>query len=188
MWKRVLFVLLALLLVGSPAAADTAKRADGEATSGPLDIKAVSHGHHGTRLVHTLRMYEEWRNPDLRDDSSWIALLFDRRESSLDDDRYLRIDYSEERGLHARMTTFGTHGPGEFIGRVDVSRPTRRSVRVRFPKRFLGRAVKRYEWRAISSFEDAGTCRSNPDSASQGGCIDYAPGRHRPGIEHDLNG
>ena len=179
-------VLMALLLFGSPAGADTRARSDGDRTSGPLDIKTVSHGHRVTRLTHTLRTYEGWRNRALRDDSSWIALIFDRRRDSLDDDRYLRIDYSTERGLYARMTTFGTHGPGSFIGRVDVRRPTPRSVKVRFPKRFLGRSVDRYEWRAITSFEDMQTCRSGPDSASQGGCLDYAPGTHRPGIEHDL--
>lgn len=179
-------VLVALFLVGSPAGADTVARSDSDRTSGPLDIKTVAHGHQGTRLTHTLQTYEGWRNRALRDDSSWIALIFDRRADSLDDDRYLQIDYSSERGLHGRMTTFGTHGPGAFIGRVDVRRPTPRSVKVRFPKRFLGRSLKRYEWRAITSFEDTQTCRSNPDSASQGGCLDYAPGRYRPGIEHDL--
>ena len=184
--KRFGLVLGVLLLFGSPAAADTVARSDGEQTSGSLDIKAVSHGHRGTRLTHTLRTYERWRNRALRDDSSWIALIFDRRPDSLDDDRYLRIDYSKERGLYARMTTFGAHGPGSFIGRVDVRRLTQRSVKVRFPKRFLGRSVSRYEWRAITSFEDTQACRSSPDSASQGGCLDYAPGRHRPGIEHDL--
>lgn len=64
-------------------------------------------------------------------------------KDSSEDDRYLRVDYSEERGLFARMTTFGTHGPGEFIGRVSVWRPDRRSLKVRFPKRYLGRNLAR---------------------------------------------
>lgn len=186
---RIAVLSLALVLVVPlPVAADVVTRSDGRASdNGPLDIKNVSHGHRDPRLIHTLKTYEPWRNRALRNGSSWISLLFDRRSSSLDDDRYLRIDYSEQRGLYARMTTLGTHGPGEFIGRVDVWRPGRRAVRVRFPKRFLGRSVGRYEWRAITSYEDGDTCSSNPDSADQGGCIDYAPGKNQAAVEHDLN-
>ena len=171
------------------ALADVVTRHDGEAAdNGPLDIKVVSHGHRDGGLIHTLTTYEPWRNRALRHSSSWIALMFDRRSGSFGDERYLRIEYSQDKGLHARMTTFGTHGPGEFIGRVDVWRPTRRSLRVRFPRRYLGRNVSRYEWRATTSFEDRATCRSSPDSADQGGCIDSAPGRNQTAIEHDLSG
>ena len=187
--RRAVAISLTLLMLSSSIAlADVVSRRDGEATdNGPLDIKWVSHGHRERRLIHTLRTYEPWRNRALRHSSSWIA-LFDRRSGSFGDERYLRVDYSQDKGLYARMTTFGTHGPGEFIGRVQVWRPNDHSVRVRFPKRFLGRHVERYEWRAITSFEDGDTCRSSPDSADQGGCIDSAPGRHQPAIEHDLSG
>lgn len=180
-------MLVVILLASSTAAADVVAWRDGDDTVGRLDIASVRHGHRGARsLIHTIRTRETWRKRVLRDESSWLALVFDRRKATSRDDRYLRIDFSKDSGLYARLTTFGTHGPGELIARVPVWRPTRRSVRVRFRKGRLGRDLKRYEWRAITSFENAGKCRSGADSADQGGCIDYSPRPRRRGVVHEL--
>jgi hypothetical protein len=187
--RKLISTMLVLVLSQSDVAvSDVIKRPDRNEVEGPLDIKSVSHGHSGRRaVIHSVRMHDRWQNGDLRNDSSHISLLFDRRRNSVRDNRHLRIDYSKRRGLHARMTKMGVHGPGEFISRVAVWRPSRRSVRVRFRIRLLGRNVHRYEWRAITSYEDDADCSSSFDSADQGGCIDSAPGKRRKGIKHDLN-
>lgn len=185
--RRIVLVLVAVALSSSPAAADVVAKADRNDVAGRLDIRSVSHGHRGQkRLVHSIDIYARWRNRALRNESSWISLHFDRRARSFRDDRYLRIDWSKSKGLYARITTFGVHGPGEFIARVAVWRPTSHSVRVRFPKRRLGADLRRYRWSAITSFENEGRCASSLDSGDQGGCIDYAPGKRQPPIVHDL--
>lgn len=182
--------LLALTLIAAvptPVLANKKTVTDPDDVNGEIDIQAVSHGHGSNRtLVHRVEMFEEWLSSDLEPEESWIALLFDIDRDNFNDNRYLRIDYSEEEGLYADMYYQGISGPGEPIGEVRVSRPDERSVKVRFPKRFIKKRLKVYRWRAITSFEDDGECSSEPDSGDQGGCLDYVPPPKKPGILHDL--
>ncbi|HYI44122.1 MAG TPA: hypothetical protein VE174_01500 [Actinomycetota bacterium] len=186
-----LFLVTALLLgVPAPVSADKKSVPDPDDVNGALDIKAASHRHGSKgKLVHIIVTHEDWEPSILAAEESWFAMLFDvdrDREDEFGENRYLKIDYSEEEGLHAGMYSQGFGGPGEFIANVPVTKPNAASVRVVFPKKLLARRIKEYRWRAIASYEDEAECASDEDSAEQGGCLDYVPPPMKAGIRHDL--
>jgi hypothetical protein len=190
--RRWSFLLATVMLLGFPGSGLADKKAvmDPDDVMGSLDISKVGHGHGANgKLVHTIETFATWPPELLEPQETWLALLFDvdrDRDDPFGENRYLRIDYTQEDGLTARMYTQGIGGPAEFIADVPVSRPTEASVRVVFSKKLLAKKLKEYRWRAIASFEDDSECSSDDDNADQGGCLDYVPPPTKPGIRHDL--
>lgn len=190
--KRLSVALVVALFLGipSPGAADKKSVSDPDDVNGALDIKSVSHRHaRKGKLVHAVTTLDPWEPPLLEGEETWLAMLFDVDKNQRDEfgeNRYLRIDYTQEEGLHAGMYTQGFGGPGEFIANVPVKRPDTYSVKVVFPKKLLKRKLKEYRWRAIASYEDDSECASDPDSANQGGCLDYNPPPMKAGIRHKV--
>jgi hypothetical protein len=186
------FVLVVSLAV--PATADRDRGTDGEDSPGPLDIKSVAHGHAGAKLlVHRLRTYEPWGPKDLRGYNRWIVFWISTNDDPSDPEgfeRHIWIDYMQGRlravvlrpsgGLHATLD--------ERVGKATVRRPNKRTVVVRFPKRFLGKNVTNYRWYADTSWKSRrGPCSSSDGSTTadnshpfgqDGVCFDQAP-RHR---------
>lgn len=124
----------------TPVAADARFVADPDDAKGFLDIKRVAHRHadgRPGRLRHTITTFESWNARDLRCAATGIS--FKNR------DRYVRIYY--EGGLKAEMLNTETQ---KVIGQARVWRPNSRSVRVQFPKRWLGSPINRYRWLAVT--------------------------------------
>jgi hypothetical protein len=189
MKSRCALLAIAMLLgMSVPGLADKKSLNDADDVQGMLDIRSVAHGHAPKgKLVHTVKTFEAWDPEILEPQETWIGMLFDvdaNNDDPFGENRYLRVDYTQEDGLTARMYTQGFSGPGEFVGDATVTRPTNASVRVVFAKSLLKKRLKEYRWRAIASYEDDSECASEEDSADQGGCLDYIPPPKKPGIRH----
>lgn len=145
--------------------------------SGPLDLKEVSHGHRGRRLIHTLRTYDAWRGRWLRGERDVINLTFDRQDArNAGVERVLVVDYADGR-LVSGMFNVLTEPPTR-LGGARIERPSRRVIRLIFPRRLLKRSgLRSYRWRANVTYEGPG-CDSY--------CIDHLPEHERRGILHDL--
>lgn len=145
---------------------------------GPLDLKEVSHGHRGQRLVHTLRTYDAWRDRWLRGDQDSINLTFNRQDSgSAGVERVLAVDY-ENGALVASMFNVLTDPPTR-VGKVRIRRPNNRVLRLIFPQRLLKRNhLQAYRWKVNVLYEGPG-CDYY--------CADHIPEAGRRGILHDLH-
>jgi hypothetical protein len=161
-----------LALVGAEVArAGRSTVQDGNDTSGRLDIRSVSQGHSGAKVTHTIKTFGRWPNSllDEQHSNSFLMLL------NTDSDRVLEriVFIITARGrLEAGVLTAN----GNFLGRTDVSRPNRRSLRVTLSRSRLGNPAG-YRWQASSSFRGSGGCRR--------GCVDRAPNGSRR-VQHDL--
>lgn len=144
---------------------------------GPLDLKEVSQGHRGQRLVHTLRTYDAWRDRWLLGDQDSINLTFDRQDSaSAGVERVLAVDY-EDGKLVASMFNVLTDPPTR-VGKVHIERPNNRVLRLTFPQRLLKRnRLQAYRWKVNVLYEGPG-CDYY--------CADHLPEAGRRGILHDL--
>ncbi len=144
---------------------------------GPLDLAAVSHGHRGARLVHTLRTYEPWRGRWLRGRTNNIQLTFDRQDGGQHRvERVLAVDYFEGE-LIARMLNV-TGDRIRVVGYAKIERPHRRILTLVFPQRLLKRReFDAYRWGAYVFYAGPG-CESY--------CGDEIPRSGAPRILHDL--
>lgn len=182
--QRVLAIILSVCLattVALVATADEVTRRDDlrRDAGGPLDIKEVSHGHRGTRLVHTLRTYDPWRSRWLRGSRDVINLTFDRQDGGADSvERVLVVDWKDGR-LRGEVVDVLTDPPAE-LGRVRIERPTRRLLRLIFAKRLLrgSEPLDAYRWRVNVSYEGPGC----DDSF----CFDLLPESGHRAILHEL--
>lgn len=175
---RAAALAVALILVATtPAAADRKVRVDPDDSTGALDIAEVAHNHNRGLLTHRLTTYERWETSVLEDGLSDIYFDF------FVGDRYVyaRVDVSPDGTLFGEMRNRDTE---RIIGFVKVWRPSKRKLRIEFPKRMLGRNVTSYRWSASTSFHRDGheTCGSGPHIIIA--CIDYAPSRGY--IRHSL--
>lgn len=146
---------------------------------GPLDLKEVSHGHRGNKLVHTLRTYDPWRSRWFKGRRDVINLTFDRQDSGADSvERVLVVDWSDGR-LRGEMADVLTDPPNE-LGTVRIERPTRRVLRLIFPERLLRGTdpLVAYRWRASVSYKGPG--------CSDSFCFDLLPESGRQSILHEL--
>ena len=127
---------LSLALLLSPASgAGSRWFNDRDDTKGFLDVKAVAHGHgERNRLKHTMTTFARWRSRDLWCGS--VAFVFPGL------DREIVVFYRRGR-LGAVMIHSETR---ESIGSPNVYRPTRRRVAVDFPRKWLRRGLRSYEW------------------------------------------
>lgn len=183
-WRALLLILSGCIVTGALgmiATADEIVRRDElrHDAGGPLDLREASHGHRGAKLVHTLRTYDPWRPRWLRGDRDVINLTFDRQDSGSESvERVLVVDWENGR-LGAEMADVLTDPPTE-LGSVRVERPTRRTLRLIFPRRMLkGSApLEAYRWRVNVTYEGPG-CEGSF-------CFDLLPESGRPGILHEL--
>ena len=173
-WRGVMTVLTALVValaaVGN-AQADTKRISDGNDRPGPLDIRSASHGHTGSRVVHTISTFSTWRAGILgRNTPNLFAI-----EISTDRDRALErvvIVFSANGRLVAQVIRLPQ---GTSVGSASASRPNGRAVRVSIRRSLLGNPVG-YRWDAHSQYRAAGACSDF--------CIDRAPNSGR--VLHDI--
>ncbi|MGH3034811.1 MAG: hypothetical protein ACRDON_09720 [Gaiellaceae bacterium] len=159
------------LLVTGNALADTRRISDGNDRPGPLDIRSASHGHAGTRVVHTISTFSTWS----------IGLL----GLSTPNLFALEISTDADPALERVVLVFSANGRmvanvfrlpgGSFIGSATASRPNARTVRVSILRSRLGNPVG-YRWNATSQYQAVGTCSRV--------CIDRAPNFGR--VLHDI--
>ncbi|MGH3012292.1 MAG: hypothetical protein ACRDMY_10730 [Gaiellaceae bacterium] len=159
-------------LVGAEAASAGANTVqDGNDRPGRLDIRSVSQGHSGGKVTHTIRTFGRWPKSllDERHSNSFLVLI--NTDSDARVERFVVIIT-----VRGRVTAGVLTAGGNFLGRTDVSRPGRRSLRVSISRNRLGNPAG-YGWQAFSSFQGSGGCRN--------GCVDRAPNRVRL-LLHDL--
>ena len=170
--RMVMLVVAALLATTSYAAADKASQVDPDDTGGPLDIAEVGHGHRqvqgrvGPHLKHWVRTHEPW-DPEVLQDSGRLFFGFDTDGDRGSVERVVSIQM-DEGVLYGRVTS--ARG---VIGYTKVERTNRRTVRVIFPRRLLGKGVRSYRWNSYSSFQEA----DHPECAPTESCFDIAPNR-----------
>lgn len=175
-YRMILLISIVLVVALSPAAAHTRSFPDpDDVDRGPFDQSENSVSHrriNGTRhVVHQLSMYEEWQNSALQD--GWISFGFDTRG-----------DFVNERLLHIRITNDGSlyadffRSNGRLIGYAKVWRPNAVTVKVAFPRRWLGRRITRYSW-SVNSDSGADGCYEQQADVVTMHCDDNASGRHR---------
>jgi len=127
----------AFLFAAAPASADTRTFHDGNDVGGPLDIKAATQGHAGSRFVtHSVSTYEPFASSSLQD-STQLAWGFDFA-GNRSIDRFVFVSWTNG-ALRARVLTLT-----RVIGSVAVSRPDARTVRVKIPVRML--SARGYRW------------------------------------------
>lgn len=168
--------ILAALVMAAPLLAPAiSSRADQVSRSDPremddwgLDIADVSHRHarwdSGWRLVHTISTHDAWRSRSLRPrcGTGFGVLIRDSRRS---------IDVSYRNGkLRGRVQ----NSRGEFVGRVYVTRPDRRSVRIWIRPRLIGKVGGTYDWFAAAT---TASCRCDDSGAACPAVVDRAPNR-----------
>lgn len=176
MRHKVLAALLTLLCsIATPAVAHQKTLLDPDDSPGPLDLVAARHGHQTldfygpgggglrTSLIFRIVTYETWSYEAIGGwGKNFVAFEIDRdRDGRIDRcvvvtsqvptdgaalgyqaNVYKGCNYFDDRLIHS----FGTE---------NVRRPDEHSLRVTLPKRaVVGRRVKSYAWRAVTSFEE----------------------------------
>lgn len=185
-------VSLTALVLSGTASADTARFNDPNDTPGRLDVKAVRHAHDGARLVHSVHTYRRWKSKALSGDESYIGFYLDAGTKRARADRFVWVRHKTGRGLYAEIFRPGTHANGERLGKVRVSRPNRRSVRISLRESQLSSGILNgYRWRVTTSYEKSttgGACGDDGQISSfpTGRCIDNVPGLQRQGFRHSL--
>ena len=161
-------------LLGTAAMASERRVLDADDTKGPLDIAWVQHGHRqspaGVRqLVHTVRLFDPWPVRRLRH-RGFVHLFLDvEGHRSLREERAVWITYRKGR-LRAQLMHYSAEPP-TVMRRVPLWRPDRRTLKIAFRKRALGRGrFEAYGWSAISFVEER-----DSSCDRRGGCHDSAP-------------
>lgn len=163
-------VMLLVMLLPTQAVAASAK--DPDDTKGRLDMKRISAptDDEGGPIWHRIKTFGRWKSRLLRRDGTEIDYWF-----SLDMDatpeRVVYVGYEKGR-LVATMHRYVAHGDGAGVielGRIGANRPSRRTVAVRVPRKWLRRSD--YRWSTSSYFrrESGRACRR------ENACADDAP-------------
>lgn len=139
---------LAIAAHAFPATADTKRVQEDvahDASTAKLDIKWVQHGHSGRKLAHVISTYDTWRNADLGDNGKFQINI----SPGPDNPSVTRIVviYLDQGKMEAKFFDL-SHG-SEVKGYPPVTRPTARSVKVVFPKRWVRKGLKAYKWEAL---------------------------------------
>jgi hypothetical protein len=193
-----------LLLLAPTAFGHTKTALDPDDTSGPLDIVAARHGHetytisethttapdrHQTKVRLKLITYETWEHTAIAGGKNFAGFEF-----NLDGDagieRCAIVDSQDaQEGGGEGKTEYEVRiyeGCNYFDDKLirsyesgHAGRPDAHSLRVTVPRRvLLGRGVKSYRWRAVTSFQEqdqSSPCPA-PDPHGDGGygtCADF---------------
>ena len=133
--RRLLVATAALSALCSVALADKTTINDPKDAPGRVDIKTVTAGHDGTRLVHRIVGYAKIRKGEEPGVSVYAG-------------KWDRVG-----GPSYQVTTFGvTDGRGQKTGNVTTRRPNGRTVVYKFKKGAIGNPAS-YKWRACVCIE-----------------------------------
>lgn len=172
--------LLVMVLMMAPATADTQAFPDPDDTAGRLDIVSLRHGHSDNGLWHSLTMQRAWHGRALRGQGSYLYIWFSTDNEDAYAERRIWIDFRDGR-LIAGVEHYDEISDGAGVSpirRLRLIRPNRKTVKVFFRSRDLGRGVTSYKWSAFSSYR-------HPDREACGRCFDEAPeGAGRGRITH----
>ena len=149
--RHAVLVLLAVASAFIPSAsmADRTRVVDTPAhdsESAAFDIEWVKHGHAGRKLSHVISTYDTWRVADLGDNGTFQINISPGADTPASIRRIIVI-YLEGSKLAAKM--YNVSNGSEVEGHPEVSRPTSRSVKVTFPKRWVRRGIDAYRWEAL---------------------------------------
>lgn len=132
--KRIVLITVAVGLCAPLALADKKTFDDPKDAPGRVDIKTVSAGHDGSKLVHRIVGYAKIRKGE-EPGVNVYAGQFDRI------------------GASYQVSSFGvTNGRGEKTGNVKMRRPNGRTVVYRFGKGAIGNP-KSYRWQSCVCIE-----------------------------------
>jgi hypothetical protein len=168
-----LSALAVALIAAGNAQADTKRISDGNDRPGRLDIRSASHGHAGSRVVHTISTFGRWPVGLLRRADPGLFAV----EISTDGDRALErvvLVYSLRGRMVGEVFRFRS-GDLVFVGSASASKPNARTMRVSIPRSRLGNPAG-YRWDALSLYQAAGACSNF--------CADFAPNSSR--VLHDI--
>jgi hypothetical protein len=161
-----------VLTVGSPALADKTSFRDRNDTKGRLDMKRFTHGHAGNgAVVHTVTMFKGFSSrllkapspvkKQLRPNTVWFFFDTDR------DDRAERA--VAVRWNRGKLRAVVTNERGRVFGHASVSRPDRRTVKIKVKHRLLGRdEFKPYRWWPNTYYRSKNVCRSKCSDTVRG--------------------
>lgn len=191
-------LLTVLLVITVPAAAHQKTVLDPDDSPGPLDIVAARHGHRTidfygpggggarTSLTFKLVTYETWSYEAIDGGKQFVTFEIDR-DSDDTIDRCVVVTsqiptkgaaLGYEANVYKNCTYFDDPLVRSF-GTENVRRPDQHSISVTIPKRpLLGRGVRSYTWRAVTSFEEQnqGSPCPAPEPHGDGGygaCADF---------------
>lgn len=168
-------VLVACMVMGASAAADTTTLHDGDDSGSALDIATVTAGHaRGHQLRYVITMEEPWSNSILtnegaRSEATGISLpLKLKRGEGVDAAIYVGLN--DDGSLYAEVFRSRSRGYAR------VWRSNRRTVKLEFPERMLGRGLDAYKWKVRTSFHDpdSADCGTDDDGSAIT-CFDDAP-------------
>lgn len=169
-WVALAAATLAGLAGAETAPAGTNTVRDGNDRPGRLDIRAVSQGHAGSRVTHTIRTFGRWPTALLGPSTPNYFLLVISTDSDRAPERLVLIISTPGR------LVAGVFNPrGRLLGRARASRPNSRAAKVSIRRSLLGNPAG-YRWQALAYYRGSSTCG--------GGCRDRAPNRAR--VLHDL--
>lgn len=199
-WGPAAAAFAMVLITSVPAAGHPRAVLDGDDSDGPLDLAGAQHNHQtiawsgigtggmATSVRFKLATYERWTYEAIEGSiKRWVGVEID-----LDNDR--KVDRCLM--VRAHVPPDGTAALGYSVtiykgcnyfddrlvksyGSDQVSRPDEHSIRVHVPKKaLLGRGVKTYRWRALTSFEEQrqNSACSEPEDHADGGygtCVDF---------------
>lgn len=147
----------AFLLISAVAFADSHTEEDGDDSNIALDVARAKHGHvwEGGRrnLVHTFEMVETWTNDAI---SQHSLVLFISADANGRAERQAAIHVNPDDSLYGRLWK-----EGDWKGYARVWRSNERTVKIIFPRSFIG-ASDFYRWRVIIQQDgvhcDGGAC------------------------------
>ena len=145
--KMLCAVAACVLLLAPGAGADTKRIVDTPAhdSQSAFDIEWIKQGHYGRKLVHVISTYEGWRTSELGENKFQINI-----KSGADTSNpltHIIVIYLDGSRLEAKM--MDVSNGSEVVGYPPVSRPTRHSVKVTFPKRYIRSGLQAYRWQAF---------------------------------------
>lgn len=161
------FVALLMSTLSGAALAHSQTVLDGDDVSGPLDTVATRAKHFSVAQTHPEKewtelefrvvTYETWSNDRLGGIDNHITIEF-KLDSDDDVDRCFEIRQGPDGDLEGQMFSVGCEFVvGAPVGRPQaVRRPDQHSLQVAFRKRLLGKGVRVFKWRTVTSFDDDG--------------------------------
>ena len=168
----VITLVLGLVAGMVPAGAHTLTVSDPDDTGGKLDVREAALFHQGSggdlKYIWIIRTYERWFPRHLDDGNGKIAIFVKRSPESS-----WRIQITKGNdGLRARLSMcIEAQGCGQGDQETyDVTRPNKKSARVKVPAADLGAVGNNVKWRAVTYFGNApGGAWNFIDGAPDGG-------------------
>lgn len=178
----VVLVVAVLLLVPTKAIGDGQRIADSNDTPGRLDVRFARAGHDPEDvLTHKVRTGGRWRTSLLARIDTEFRFYFSWKGYP---QRTLYVDVSRTGKLYGEMRNDNT---GNIRGYADVSRPSRKSLRISFPVRLLKPGLTQYEWSLGSIYFERRhpECGVDEETTSVQPCYDALP--DRGSVHHELD-